>query len=340
MRRTLLACLFLAAPAAPLAGQDIGEELSVLTSGNARGYAGPLARGLGHALTGGYVSSADPHGPLGFSVGVRVVGALFPDDDETFAVVLPESVTLEDPRLPGGSRTYQNPYAASGDGRSPTVAGEGEGVVLAPNGQFRQDLVLVGENPQDYEIQFPEGLELPAAPFAAIDATLGIGFGTQIMARVIPTIDVGGIVGTDEVGDITAFGIGIMHNVTQWLPIPTPFWDVSVTAGTQKLELGDYLEASGNTLGLVASAGIGPISAYLHGSTYQADVELDYTIANPDDNPALPPDRTRVRFEQEVERTQRLAIGAQLDLLVFKLSAEYGMGDYDTLSARAAFGFR
>ncbi len=333
MRRTSLASLLcLLALASPARAQDIGELLSTLASGNAQGYVGPLARGLGHALTGGYVSSADPHGTLGFSLGLRVVGSLFEEEDETFAVVLPTSVTFQ-------GRTYTEPYGASSP-RSPTVAGKGAGVVLRPEGQYRQDLLLALQDPENFNIEFPQGVELPVAPFAAIDAALGVGFGTQIMARVIPTIDVGALVGADEVGDISAFGLGVMHDLTQWLPIPTPFWAVSVTAGTQKLKLGDYLEASGNTLGLVASAGIGPLSVYAHGSTYKANVDLDYTVENPEDNSGLPPDQTRVRFKQEVDRTQRLAVGAQLDLILLKLSAEYGMGDYNTISGRAAIGFR
>ena len=174
-----------------------------------------------------------------------------------------------------------------------------------------------------------------------IDAALGIGFGTQVMARIVPTLDMGNLVGVDEVGDVSAFGFGVMHNLTQWLPIPTPFWDLSVTAGTQKVEAGDYLEASGTTFGLVGSAGLGPLSLYAHGSTYKASIDVDYTVDNPgNNNPGLPPVGTVIRFEESVDRTQRLAIGAQLDLVLVKLSAEYGMGDYKTISARAAVGLR
>ena len=332
MRRIRLASvLLLAAVASPLRAQNIGDDLSVLTLENAQGYAGPLARGLGHALTAGLVSSGDPHGMLGFSVGVRVVGSLFTDDDETFAIAAPPSVTY-------GSQTYNNPYGPSG-ALSPTVAGEGNGVLLTRQGQFLTALVLADQNPNEFNIQFPEGRDLPIAPFAVIDAALGVGFGTQLMARIIPTIDVGNMVGADEVGSVSAFGIGIMHDLTQWLPIPTPFWGLSVTAGTQKVNLGDYFEASGNTIGLVGSAGLGPLSVYIQPSSYESTVDLDYTIANPDDNPALPPDGTRIAFEEVVERTTRVALGAQLDLILLKLSAEYGMGDYNTVSGRVAFGF-
>ena len=209
-------------------------------------------------------------------------------------------------------------------------------------GSSRAAIQAAGKNPDSNEfvIDFPEGLDFPGAPFAVIDGSVGIGFGTQIMARVVPTIDVGQMVGVDEIGDVSAFGFGLMHNLTQWLPIPTPFWDVSAVWGTQKLELGNYAEAKGSTLGLVASAGLGPLSFYAHGATYQADVDVDYTVSNPQNNPALPANGTRVAFQSGVDRTKRLAIGAQFNLLLLKLSAEYGMGDYKTFSAKAGIGLR
>jgi hypothetical protein len=319
----------------------VGELIDVLTSDNAKGYVGPLARGLGHALTAGFVSSADPHGILGFSVGFRVVGGLFADEDETFAVVPPASVTVTHPLF--GTRTYQDPYRVStADGRSPTLAGEGPGARLVPQGLYRTDIISVGRNPdaEPFTIELLGGEDFPLAPFAVIDGALGIGLGTQLMARVIPTIDVGAMVGVDEIGDVSAFGVGLMHNLTQWLPVPTPFWDVAVVLGLQKVEAGDYLEASGNTLGLVASAGVGPLVAYAHASTYGSDLEFDYRVENPDGSPDLPADGTRVQFEEEVGRTQRLALGVQLSMVPVKLSAEYGMGDYETISARIAFGVR
>ena len=128
MRRIpLVSLLLLAVTASPARSQDIGTQIGVLTGANAELFVGPLARGLGHALTAGFVSSADPHGMFGFDLGVRVAAATFPEADETFQVVLPSSVTF-------GGTTYQNPYEANNGGMSPTVAGAGTGVRLKPRG--------------------------------------------------------------------------------------------------------------------------------------------------------------------------------------------------------------
>src|SRR6185436_205482 len=106
----------------------------------------------------------------------------------------------------------------------------------------------------------------------------------------------------------------------------------------QKMEMGNYAEAKGQTLGVVAGVGFGPLSVYANESNYRADVDVDYTVANPNNNPALPANNTRVAFQTQVDWTQRLAIGARLDLVLLKLSAEYGMGRYKTFSAKAALG--
>jgi hypothetical protein len=338
VRRTVpLSLLLLALSAVPVRAQSLDQQLSVLTDANARLFVGPLARGIGHALTAGIVSTADPHGMLGFELGIQAAGAQFADADKTFQVVLPTSVTY-------AGRTYQNPYEATNGGASPTVAGSGTGVVLKPRvgSSYYNDLLLAGKNPnsKEFQLQFPEGLDFPVAPFAVLEGSLGIGFGTQITARVIPTIDLGKAVGVDEIGDVSAFGFAVMHNLTQWLPIPTPFWDVSVVFGQQKLELGNYANAKGNTLGLVASAGLGPLSVYGNASTYKSDIDVDYTVSNPNNNPALPANGTQILFRETVSRTKRLALGAQLDLVVMKFAAEYGMGDYKTFAGKVAFGLR
>ena len=106
------------------------------------------------------------------------------------------------------------------------------------------------------------------------------------------------------------------------------------------MELGNYAAAKGKTLGLVASAGLGPLSVYAHGATYNADVDVDYTVANPQNNPALPANGTHVAFQSSVDWTKRLAVGAQLNLILLRFSAEYGMGRYKTFSAKAAIGLR
>ncbi len=322
-RRTTLALAAILALPAALRAQDIGDKISVLAQENAQGYVHPLAQGLGAALTAGLVTDATPHHRFGFSIGVRGAGAFFPDKAKTFSPVLPASVTVNVPNY--GSRTYSNPYTADG-GTSPTVAGKGPGVVLSPTGQFRQDLIAAGQNPDDYRVDFPEGADLPVAPFAVIDADLGLGFGTDVIVRLIPTLNV-----NEDVGDLSAFGVGVMHSISQYLSVPTPV-DISVTAGYQRVKLGDYAESRGTTFGAIAGVGAGPLHVFAKGNIYSATTDVDYTYQQTGQ-----PD-VHIGFSDKVSSTGRFGLGLSLDLLVLKLSAEYDMGDYNVASARVGFG--
>lgn len=313
-----------------ISGQNLREQISVLAQENAERYVEPVTEGLGHVLTAGFVTDATPHGRFGFSVGLRVTGALFPQEAETFDPVLPSSVTVT---FDGRSRTYTSPYVA--DGPSPTVAGDGSGAVLRPSGDFRSDLEAAGENPDDWTVRFPRGLDLPLAPFAVLDASLGLGFGTDVVARFIPTVEV-----HEDVGDLSAFGVGVMHSVSQYLPVPTPLVDASLTFGYQRVALGDYAEATSTSFGAIAGAGLGPLRVYAHGSLYDSTMDVNYTAENPGGNPALPPHGTRITFSDGLDRSARVAVGVALDVLLLKLSAQYGFGDHDVVSARVGFGFR
>lgn len=313
-----------------VAGQNLGEQIRTLTQENAERYVRPLSDGLGHVLTAGFVTDATPHGRFGFSVGLRVSGALFPEEAKTFDPALPSSVTVD---FGGRSRTYTSPYTA--DGPSPTVAGDGAGTVLRPSGDFRADLEAAGENVEDWTVTFPRGLDLPLAPFAVLDASMGLGFGTDVVARFIPTVEV-----HEDVGDLSAFGVGVMHSVSQYLPVPTRLVDASLVFGYQRVELGDYGEASGTSFGAIAGAGLGPLRVYVHGSLYGSEMDVEYTTSNPSGDPTLPPDGTRLTFSNELDRRTRVSLGAAVDLLLLKLSAQYGLGDQKVLSARVGFGFR
>ncbi len=310
---------------APLSGQTVEEALRVLAEENARLYLDPLTRGLGFAMNGGSFDSARPLGRFGFDLGVRVMAAAFSDEAESFLAVLPSSVDY-------GGRTYTNPYVPSGsDGTTPTVIGAGTGVLLQPSGQYRSDLVLAGENPDDYNIRFPDGqLDLSAIPFALAHVSLGFGVGTEIGFRFIPEIEI-----HSEVGSLSSGGFTAKHELTHWFPSPV---DVSVVWSTQSVTVGDYLEGSATQYGVIAGAGFGPLSVYATGSMRESELDVSYTFENPDGNPALPPDGERLAFATRVDSGLVFGAGLKLQLLLLNLSAQYTADDFQTLSVKVGIG--
>lgn len=328
----LASALLLAAPSATGAQEtSVLDALEALAEDNGSPYVEPLTVGLGIGLNTGFNPTAAVHDVLGFDLGVRVVGALVPDEMDFFEAIPPESFTFE-------GRTYDDPYAPrDGSLVTPSVTGPGEGrlgqgeaIVLEPQGQFRLDLIAAGENPDDYNIPFPEGFDIPAVPFAVIQGSVGIPLGTDLTVRFIPAAEI-----HEDVGDVEAFGFGIRHSVSQWIPAPLPV-DLAVSFGWQDLSVGDYLDASGTNYGAVVSKDLGVITLYGAGSLMSADVDVTYTFEGMQ---GVPPQTIRV--SQELDTTTRFALGFNLDVLVLDLSAEYALGgEMDTLSGQVGFSFR
>lgn len=330
-------CVLASAPllSAPEAARaqdtSVLDALEALAEENARLYVEPLTLGLGVGLNTGFNATAAVHEVLGFDVGVRVVGALVSDEMDFFQAIPPESFTFngttyEDPYAPAGGSLTTPSVTGPGDGR----LGQGEAIVLEPQGDFRLALIAAGENPDDYNVPFPEGFDIPAVPFAVIQGSVGIPLGTDVTLRFIPAVEV-----HEDVGDVEAFGFGIRHSVSQWFPTPLPV-DLAVTFGWQDLTVGEYLDASGTNYGAVVSKDLGVLALYGAGSLTSADVDVTYTFQGTE---GIPPQT--IRLTEELDTETRFAVGLNLDVLILDLSAEYAFGgDMNTLSGQVGFSFR
>jgi len=326
----LLAAVALMAAPPTLHAQGVEESLASLARENAEGYIGPLTTGLSHAMTGGVFDSARPLGRFGFDVGLRISAALPPAEADQFNVVLPASVTWRpNPQLP--EESHPNPYRIKGGGStSPTVVGDGSGAVLEPTGTFLVALLAAGENPANHEIDLPDGLKVPAIPYATLTASLGLGFGTDLSLRFIPEVEV-----QEEIGGISATGFALRHSLSQWFPSPM---DLAAVFGSQKVTVGNYLEASSTQFGVIASQGFGPLTLFGTGTMRSGKVEVDYTTENPDNTPGLPADGTRFTLTHDLESGTSFGAGARLQLLFLNLSAQYTFDDYPVASLTVGLG--
>ena len=326
MRRRiqLVITALVAATAAPLRAQDAGleERFRMLAATNAELYVRPVSEGLGHALTAGFAETARTHRVFGFDLGLRVMAGLPAASARTFNVVLPATVEYR-------GITFPQPYAPqNGTGETPTAVGSGAGVVLTPNGVYRAALIAYGENPNDYNVQFPDGMDLPAVPFAVAEASIGLPFETELTLRLVPSVST-----VADVGAISARGVGLKHTVTRWLP-DAPI-DVALFAGMQSLQVGEYLDASAHTFGVIASRSFGPLTAFGHVRSAGANVDVSYAVENSGNNPGLPPDGTRYEFATDVPSGLRAGGGMTLRFVGMGLTGEYTTGSYNTVSLKA-----
>jgi hypothetical protein len=328
MRRSLSLASVLIAVAVPLGAQSFPiEEIEYLARENAESYIRPAAEGLGHALTSGFAETALSHRLFGFDLGIRVMAALPSEAAKTFMAIVPESIEYR-------GFTFSDPYVPEGGSlETPTVMGDETAVVLTPHGDYRTALVANGEHPGDYNIYFPEGLSLPAVPFAVLQTSVGLPFDTEFTFRLVPPVTP-----TEDFGTIRAYGFGLKHTVTRWLP-RAPV-DVAVFAGTQQFGVGDELKVRASTYGMIVSRALGPLTAFAHVRGADANVSIGYTIENYNDNPALPPEGTRIEFDTKVPSGMRAGGGLTLRIVGLALTGEYTAGPQNTVSVKTGISIR
>ena len=320
----LTASLALTTP--QLAAQDISESLSSLNEENGKLYIGPLSTGLAAALNSGFYHTADVHDVLGFDLGFRVMGSFVPGDLDTFQPVLPDTITIE-------GLTFIDPYGPAGTSSlsSPSVSGTGDGIVLLPQGEFRDSLISLGENPNDWAVQFPDGFDIPVVPYAAIQGALGIPLGTELVLRFIPSFTP-----DDDVGSISMIGGAIKHSLDQWFSDQPPL-KVALAFGFQHFKVGDYLDANSTQFSLIASKKVSVVTLYGAGTLENANLDISYEF-EPDIGADIPIEIQRVEFTQETPNDVTLKLGGTLTLGPAGLNVEYTVASRDVLTAALIFG--
>lgn len=315
-----------------LAAQDgsVEEAITELAEENGALYAHPVVSGFGAGLNSGWFGGANPKKPFSFEFSILAAGAFAPEEDERFQ---PDFTSATEFLRDVTGKTYTDPY---GTETTPTAVGSGPGTVYEPQGEYRDDIIanesVTGVSVDDATLTFPNGLDIPAVPLLLLQGTVGLPVGTEVVVRFIPSVEI-----SDDVGSLQAFGIGALHSVTQWLPGPWPV-DVAVGGGIQSFDVGDYLEADARQVSLVVSKDLAVLTLFAAGTLEESEVDLSYTVSNPDDSPTLPPDGTELAVSDEGDNTSRLTVGFGLDLLVLKVNAEYSIAEYPVVAATVGFG--
>jgi len=324
-----LVAIALAAVPRPAAAQSAGasssgipKSLELLASENARRYLRPVTVGLGTSLNSRWFRSARVHAPIRFDAGIVVMGSLVPAGDDAFQPVLPDSIVY-------GGQVYRQPYGTGAGLSTPTATGPGRGIRVEPQGDFRQALLASGVDPASESLAFPDGYDAPAVPMALFQLRVGLPFASEVTLRGLPSVEI-----DRDIGHVKAFGVGLRHEVSHWLPEAFPL-DLAVEGGIQTVDVEDYLSATARNASLIASHQFSVLTLFAAGAVENADVTIDYTVNNPN----LPESRTRLTVEDRLGTRGRLTAGFGLDLFIVKLTAAYSAAAYDVVSAGISFGF-
>jgi hypothetical protein len=167
-------------------------------------YITPWANAFGAGVNGSWYNTAKPHKFGGFDLTFGVNVGFVPSSDNTYDV---SKIGLSTFKGTGMAPTISGP-----DIDGPTITGP----------------TVTGIQPVTFKT--PPGTNWGYMPVPTLQAGIGLPFGTEVKVRYIPNIPIGK-------GDISSWGLGLVHSLTQYLPGDkvSPF-DISLFGGYTKLE--------------------------------------------------------------------------------------------------------
>jgi hypothetical protein len=167
-------------------------------------YISPWANAFGAGLNGSWYNTAKPHKFGGFDITTSINVGIVPSSAETFEL---SSIGLSS--------------SVTGTGTTSTIAGP---ATDGPLMSYKVNNVTLAT------FNAPQGLAWKYIPVPTLQVGIGLPLGTELKGRFIPKIESKG-------GDISLWGVGIMHSITQYLPGSKllPF-DVSLFAGYTMLK--------------------------------------------------------------------------------------------------------
>ncbi len=333
MKKTLLFGLLTLGTTGLFAQEDDGFE-AIVKAGAADAntlmgaYIAPAMEGLVYSMSGGWYHTAKTHKPLGFDITIGVNGALVPSEKEVFAL---------------SGLTFQNELISKSSDITPTVAGNATPAELT-----------FDTSEGDVTFTMPEGvkddLPLSAVPAPAIQASLGVFKGTDIMVRFVPEV------GSDDVkGNL--FGAGFKHDILQYFgPLDKLPLNIAVLGAFTNMSVDYDIQANSDLEGSNQAA-----EFKLNSYTVQGVASLDFPFVTVYGGLGYTGGKSEINVLGTYQFTYdngqpgeivnpialsynpssvRASLGARLNLAFFKIFADYTVQEYSNLSAGIAFSFR
>lgn len=287
--------------------QDIEERIKKYADDFVKGYMGPFVDAFGASLNSGWYHTADVDDGLSLFVGTKIMIMPIPTSSKTFQ--------------------YKSPY----DGITqdiPTVFGSDVDEVQISNTGFQGGPPIPNPSPATY----PKGLGINAVPMIVPHISVGNIFNTRAMLRYFPSTKVG------DFGKFEFFGFGAQHSVSQYLP-PLPL-DIAGNFSYQSMKLGEFLSSSAFTIGAQASKSISILTGYFGLAIESSSMSFSYETP-PISDPDNPTQTITKKFEFDIsgKNNFRATVGIGLDLLIFKLHADYSLASQPVATIGLGLGW-
>lgn len=299
----------------------------------ANGYLESFLKATGSGINQGWYNTAKPHKVGGFDFTVSVALMAIPDDEKFYTVDNSKLETIELVREADGSAV------TGGIGKAPSLVGPAESPVY----RYKAGQPAAGE-----EFNGPEGLDIDvlnrSAALPVFNLSIGLPKAIELKVRWSPTIDLG------EDGDAKLFGIGVMHDIKQYIPgIKMLPFDLSAMFAYSKMEMGFNLDEpgqraeltiQGTTLQAMISKKISVITPYagIGFATSKATMKAkgDYNIGT-DTFPEYITDPINANGKMT---TPRFTAGLRLKLLILTFHMDYTLQKYSTITGGVGLSIR
>ncbi|MCF7804901.1 MAG: hypothetical protein K9N46_03860 [Candidatus Marinimicrobia bacterium] len=348
-----LAVLFLATTGVAQ-DDDFQAQLEKLVGQNATSYVRPLVTGTGIGLNSGVYNTADVHSLLGFDVTLNANVVTIPDKAKTYtfdtSALSNLTFTFNDPNGGDVDVTLDASQVYESLEDAPTIFGETGESGISPNTTYAEQTIVSQiasetgmsetqvRNQMGNEIDsrvnqipsvpVPPGFNIPAMPTASLQASLGLPFGTEAQVRYIPATAL-----NEDLGDFGLLGLGARISIDQFIPVP--FFPVDIAAGAffQSVELGP-VDIKSSIIHAEVSKSIPMLTAYGGFGLESSSLSASYDYTDPNGN-VVP-----VKVDVDGDNSFRTNVGLRLKLLLLTISADYSIGEYNSVNAGVGLTFR
>ncbi|MFQ5648582.1 MAG: DUF6588 family protein [bacterium] len=318
-----------------------------------KAYLTPFGNGFGADLNSGWATSARTHRVLGFDITVSANAAIAPESEKLFDIT---ALGLQNLRLVANENPL-TPSVVGDDDPGPEVA------VILNNPFTGQDEIVT-------TFRMPQGVGFRYVPSPMVQAAIGVPLNTDVIIRYFPEITFDNDVGRMKMG-----GIGIKHELNQWLPggnmLPfdlavllgvTTFQaeaDLEVNPDPQAIQTGasyDFqqvdIEATAFAFNIMISKKLAVLTLFggvgIESSSLDIKLEGRFPVTLIETEPLSPNfgKTVIVDFEDPVHlsfngaNSARANVGVQLELAILSAYLSYTFSEYPVATAGIGFTLR
>ena len=267
-------------------------------------YFTPMAESYGAGLNSGWYNTAKPHSLGGFDLTFTLNTVIIPNSAKTFNI------------SDGGGTTY--------------TSTEDEAATIFGNSNTTEMTYDIGAGINNPKFDMPGGFKTPAVPLPMIQAGVGLIKNTAIDIRFMPMMNVG-----DNI-NVNLFGIGIKHDVLQWIPVVGDAIPMSLSLQGGHTTLNTELKIAGQevslntkatTINLVASKKLLMFTGYA-GMGYSSATTTFSSNANFDLGGVQFDEKVSIDFESN--NNLRANVGLRLNITLITIQADYTFAEYPT----------